>query len=96
MALAMGSGLRWKVDYRYNNFSGTSGQTTSGGLEQKFGTMFNVLYDFVGNHSHMCSRMSVLAPVISGRKRVIFTLRDLDWQPLQKPAPKAALPIKVL
>ncbi|HEY0425921.1 MAG TPA: OmpA family protein [Rhodopila sp.] len=48
LGYGLGNGLRAEVEgsYRYNNFSGTSGQTTSGGLEQKFGAMFNVLYDF--------------------------------------------------
>jgi OOP family OmpA-OmpF porin len=46
-----GNGLRAEVegDYRYNRFSGASGQSStdsSGGSEQKFGGMVNVLYDF--------------------------------------------------
>lgn len=42
----LGNGLRAEVegDYAYNTFSGGNG----GGKEQKFGAMFNVLYDFVG------------------------------------------------
>jgi OOP family OmpA-OmpF porin len=50
LGYGLGNGLRAEVEgnYRYNNFGGSSGTTTSGGLEQKFGAMFNVLYDFVG------------------------------------------------
>jgi OOP family OmpA-OmpF porin len=46
----LGNGIRAEVEgsYRNNNFGGTSGTTVSGGQEQKFGAMFNVLYDFVG------------------------------------------------
>jgi len=48
LGYGLGNGLRAEVEgsYRYNNFGGTAGTTTSGGLEQKFGAMFNVLYDF--------------------------------------------------
>ena len=43
----LGNGLRAEVEgsFRYNAFSGTSGDTRVGGQEQKFGGMFNVLYD---------------------------------------------------
>src|SRR5690348_3464999 len=46
LGYGLGNGLRAEIegDYRYNNFSGTN----QGGQEQKFGTMVNVLYDFVG------------------------------------------------
>jgi outer membrane protein OmpA-like peptidoglycan-associated protein len=46
----LGNGLRAEIegDYRYNTFYGTSGGTAAGGQEQKYGAMFNVLYDFVG------------------------------------------------
>jgi OOP family OmpA-OmpF porin len=42
----LGNGLRAELEgsYRYNTFSGSN----SGGNEQKFGPMVNVLYDFVG------------------------------------------------
>jgi outer membrane protein OmpA-like peptidoglycan-associated protein/outer membrane protein W len=45
-----GNGLRAEVafPYRYNNFSSGSGHADAfGGHEQKYGPMFNVLYDFV-------------------------------------------------
>jgi OOP family OmpA-OmpF porin len=50
LGYGLGNGIRAEVegDYRYNNFGGGSGATNSGGLEQKYGAMFNVLYDFVG------------------------------------------------
>jgi OOP family OmpA-OmpF porin len=48
----LGNGFRAEVEgsYRSNNFGGTTGNGafSSGGLEQKYGAMFNVLYDFVG------------------------------------------------
>jgi outer membrane protein OmpA-like peptidoglycan-associated protein len=46
----LGNGFRAEVEgsYRYNTFNGSSGGTQGGGNEQKFGAMFNVLYDFVG------------------------------------------------
>ncbi len=47
----LGNGLRAEIEgsYRYNNFGNNNTPTTnSGGLEQKYGAMFNVLYDFVG------------------------------------------------
>jgi OmpA-OmpF porin, OOP family len=48
LGYGLGNGIRAEVEgsYRYNNFGGTAGTTRSGGLEQKFGAMFNVLYDF--------------------------------------------------
>jgi OOP family OmpA-OmpF porin len=50
LGYGLGNGLRAEVEgnYRNNNFGGSSGTSNSGGLEQKFGAMFNVLYDFVG------------------------------------------------
>jgi OOP family OmpA-OmpF porin len=51
LGYGLGNGLRAEVegDYRYNSFSNPNGGFSSGGgLEQKFGAMFNVLYDFVG------------------------------------------------
>lgn len=55
LGYGLGNGLRAEIEgsYRYNTFSGTTGNsvnslTTAGGQEQKFGAMFNVLYDFVG------------------------------------------------
>jgi len=50
LGYGLGNGLRAEVEgsYRYNNFGGLAGTTTSGGHEQKYGAMFNVLYDFVG------------------------------------------------
>jgi OmpA-OmpF porin, OOP family len=46
----LGNGLRVELEgsYRYNTIKGLSGSTNAGGQEQKFGPMFNVLYDFVG------------------------------------------------
>jgi OmpA-OmpF porin, OOP family len=46
----LGNGFRAEIegDYRYNNFSGSSGAVSVGGHEQKYGVMANVLYDFVG------------------------------------------------
>ena len=43
-----GSGLRAELegDYRYNDISHLPGATTSGGSEQKYGAMVNLLYDF--------------------------------------------------
>jgi outer membrane protein OmpA-like peptidoglycan-associated protein len=48
LGYGLGNGIRAEIegDYRYNSFGGTSGRTNSGGSEQKFGAMFNVLYDF--------------------------------------------------
>jgi outer membrane protein OmpA-like peptidoglycan-associated protein len=48
LGFGLGNGLRAEVegDYRYNTFGG--GGTSVGGQEQKYGAMFNVLYDFVG------------------------------------------------
>jgi OmpA-OmpF porin, OOP family len=48
LGYGLGNGIRAEIEgsYRYNNFGGTAGNTNSGGLEQKFGAMFNVLYDF--------------------------------------------------
>ena len=48
LGYGLGNGIRAEIegDYRYNSFGGTSGRTNSGGLEQKFGAMFNILYDF--------------------------------------------------
>lgn len=45
LGYGFGNGLRAEVEgnYRFNTFSGTG----YGGEEQKFGAMFNVLYDFV-------------------------------------------------
>jgi outer membrane protein OmpA-like peptidoglycan-associated protein len=50
LGYGLGNGIRAEIEgsYRYNNFGGNSGTVNSGGLEQKFGAMFNVLYDFVG------------------------------------------------
>ena len=51
LGYGLGNGLRAEIegDYRYNNIRGFSGNATNaGGEEQKFGAMFNVLYDFVG------------------------------------------------
>ncbi len=43
-----GSGLRAELegDYRYNSISRLPGAVTSGGIEQKYGAMVNLLYDF--------------------------------------------------
>jgi OmpA-OmpF porin, OOP family len=54
LGYGLGNGLRTEIEgsYRYNTFSSPSssraGLTTAGGQEEKFGAMFNVLYDFVG------------------------------------------------
>jgi OOP family OmpA-OmpF porin len=50
LGYGLGNGIRAEVEgsFRYNNFGGTTSATHSGGTEQKFGAMFNVLYDFVG------------------------------------------------
>lgn len=51
LGFGLGNGLRAEIegDYRYNTFGGASGAfARAGGQEQKFGAMFNVLYDFVG------------------------------------------------
>jgi OmpA-OmpF porin, OOP family len=50
LGYGLGNGIRAEVEgsYRYNSFGGNSGTTNSGGHEQKYGAMFNVLYDFVG------------------------------------------------
>jgi len=51
LGYGLGNGLRVELegDYRYNGFSGTSnGGFHSGGQEQKYGPMVNVVYDFVG------------------------------------------------
>jgi OmpA-OmpF porin, OOP family len=52
LGYGLGNGLRAEIegDYKYNNFvnpTNNSG-TSIGGAEQKYGGMFNVLYDFVG------------------------------------------------
>jgi OOP family OmpA-OmpF porin len=52
LGYGLGNGLRAEIegDFRYNNFvnpTNNSG-TSIGGSEQKYGGMFNVLYDFVG------------------------------------------------
>jgi OmpA-OmpF porin, OOP family len=50
----LGNGLRFEAegDFRWNKFYGISDTgipgSSAGGQEQKFGPMFNVLYDFVG------------------------------------------------
>lgn len=47
----LGNGLRAELEgfYSYNNFGGSNGTgVSSGGHEQKYGPMVNVLYDFVG------------------------------------------------
>jgi len=46
----LGNGIRAELEgsFRYNNLGGTNGAYSSGGQEQKFGAMVNVLYDFVG------------------------------------------------
>ena len=48
LGYGLGNGIRAEIegDYLRNNFGGSNGRTNSGGLEQKFGAMFNVLYDF--------------------------------------------------
>lgn len=52
LGYGLGNGLRMEVegDYRYNTFNSTgrSSGGNAGGQEQKYGAMFNVLYDFVG------------------------------------------------
>jgi outer membrane protein OmpA-like peptidoglycan-associated protein len=51
LGYGLGNGLRAEIegDWRYNNLKNpTGGFTNGGGLEQKFGAMGNVLYDFVG------------------------------------------------
>lgn len=50
LGYGLGNGLRAEVEgnFRYNTFSGSTGGANTGGQEQKFGAMFNVLYDFVG------------------------------------------------
>jgi outer membrane protein OmpA-like peptidoglycan-associated protein len=49
LGYGLGNGFRAEVEgtYIYNNLSSPSSSTT-GGNEQKYGAMFNVLYDFVG------------------------------------------------
>jgi OOP family OmpA-OmpF porin len=46
----LGNGLRAELEgfYSYNNFFGSTGGVSTGGHEQKYGPMVNVLYDFVG------------------------------------------------
>lgn len=50
LGYGLGNGLRAEIEgtYRYNTFNGANAATNAGGKEQKFGAMFNVLYDFVG------------------------------------------------
>lgn len=56
LGYGLGNGLRAEIEgsYRNNQFNSASGMgglggaTTGGGREQKYGAMFNVLYDFVG------------------------------------------------
>jgi outer membrane protein OmpA-like peptidoglycan-associated protein len=51
LGYGLGNGLRGELEgnFRYNGFKNPNGGlTTGGGNEQKFGAMFNVLYDFVG------------------------------------------------
>jgi len=50
LGYGLGNGLRAEIegDYRYNTYNGSSGTVSTGGQEQKFGVMANVLYDFVG------------------------------------------------
>ncbi len=53
LGYGLGNGLRAEIEgsYRYNTFNNSnssSAATAAGGKEQKFGAMFNVLYDFVG------------------------------------------------
>jgi OOP family OmpA-OmpF porin len=46
----LGNGIRAEVEgsYRSNSFDGISDAANAGGVEQKYGAFFNVLYDFVG------------------------------------------------
>jgi OOP family OmpA-OmpF porin len=50
LGYGLGNGLRAEVEgnFRYNTIYGTSNNSNVGGQEQKYGAMFNVLYDFVG------------------------------------------------
>jgi outer membrane protein OmpA-like peptidoglycan-associated protein len=49
LGYGLGNGLRLEIegDYRENSFNNLSNGPKAGGNEQKYGTMFNVLYDFV-------------------------------------------------
>lgn len=54
LGYGLGNGIRAEIEgsYRYNTFGGNTGTTiAAGGQEQKYGAMFNVLYDFVGFNS---------------------------------------------
>jgi OOP family OmpA-OmpF porin len=48
LGYGLGNGIRAEIegDFRYNTFGGNG--RNEGGQEQKYGAMFNVLYDFVG------------------------------------------------
>jgi OOP family OmpA-OmpF porin len=50
LGYGLGNGLRAEVEgnFRYNNFYSSNSNTAISGAEQKYGGMFNVLYDFVG------------------------------------------------
>ena len=49
LGYGLGNGLRLELegDYRENGFNNLSNGPKAGGNEQKYGTMFNVLYDFM-------------------------------------------------
>lgn len=48
LGYGLGNGIRAEIEGNFydNNFGGSSGRINSGGSEQKFGAMANVLYDF--------------------------------------------------